>query len=85
MREGEDCPDKPYAVQLSLMSRDGKQLIKEFASNQFGDFKVSVSPGVYIIRSTGTSVTWPYCSTSEITVKSGAYTNENVSCDTGIR
>lgn len=86
VREGEECPDKPFATKLVVITPDGSSVIKEFSSNASGEFRVEVLPGTYAIRSAGISHTLPYCgSTGEIVVVANTYTSAAVSCDTGIR
>ncbi len=85
VREGEECPDKPFETALALTTPDGTQTIREFRSNANGEFKVSAAPGEYAIRSAVAANILPYCSSNEtITVTTG-FTETTVYCDTGIR
>ncbi len=86
VRDTEDCPDKPYATTLVIITKDESRRTKEFQSDENGMFNVQVPPGEYIIRSAGTSNTRPSCSSrSNIIVKNNEYTETVVLCDTGIR
>jgi len=86
VREGEDCPDKPYATTLVVTKTDQSKVIKEFKSDENGKFSVQVPPGEYSIRSATVANVHPYCSSREnIIVSSNAYTETVVYCDTGIR
>ena len=85
VREGEECPDKPFATSLVLTTPDGSRVIKTFNSDTEGKFKVRVKAGEYAIRSSATANVLPYCSSGPITVRSKDFTEAIVSCDTGIR
>lgn len=85
VRQGEECPDEPYATTLVVTSPDGAEVIKTFTSNSEGAFSVAVPPGTYAIRSAAAANVLPYCSLDEVQVTSGAFTDVTVSCDTGIR
>lgn len=80
------CADKPYAVKLQLVSSGGSFVIKEFSSNTDGTFSVEIPPGEYLVRSAPTMDIYPICrSSNTVVVNKGAYTNVDISCDTGIR
>jgi hypothetical protein len=82
----EECADKPYATTLEVTTSDQVLVIKEFHSEETGEFSVQVPPGEYAIRSAAAANTLPYCSSSgTIKVNASAYTETTVLCDTGIR
>ena len=80
------CADKPYATRLAVTTADGARVVQEFTSDAQGTFSVSVPAGSYAIRSAVAANVLPYCSSrGTITVQGGAYAEETVYCDTGIR
>lgn len=83
------CADKPYQTRLAVMTSDQSRVIKEFDSGADGKFTVDLPPGEYAIRSTtspSADNVLPSCSSNgTVMVKTGEYTEANVSCDTGIR
>lgn len=81
-----ECIDRPFATSLVVTASDQSRVIKEFQSDETGNFSVQVNPGEYAIRSAAASNILPYCSSGEvIKVNAGAYTETTVQCDTGIR
>jgi hypothetical protein len=81
----EECADKPYAASLQLMAADGLNVIKEFGSDENGNFYIEVPPGEYVIKSAG-ETQLPYCSSQgNIDVQAGQTADAAVFCDTGIR
>ncbi|MEA2701574.1 MAG: hypothetical protein QOE22_283 [Candidatus Parcubacteria bacterium] len=79
------CDDKPYQGSFALTTPDGNRVIKTFSSDTHGRFRVSAAPGTYRIRGSDAAEVFPNCSSEIITVRAGAYTEADVSCDTGIR
>lgn len=79
------CADTRYATALVVTTADGARVITTFTSNSDGAFTVKVPPGTYAIRSAAAANILPYCSSGEVVVVRGAYTQISVSCDTGIR
>ncbi len=84
VREGEECPDKPYSVDLIVTNEGGTRIIKEFTSAEDGSFKFNIVPGTYKITNKTSSVL-PRCDTGPIVVTKNAFTTQNISCDSGIR
>lgn len=79
------CADKPFETAFAVTTLDGSRVIKELSSDSDGKFKVSIPSGNYIIKSTATKL-MPRCADSgAIAVRTGAYTNVIIRCDTGIR
>ncbi len=80
------CADKPYQTILTVTNSDGTKIITQFSSDPSGYFKINLSTGSYLIKSSNTQNMLPRCSSNGvITVQSGVYTNTTVYCDTGIR
>ncbi|MDO8530459.1 MAG: hypothetical protein Q7S10_03605 [bacterium] len=78
------CDDKPYKTSLALTSANGSNIIKQFSSDENGNFSVSVQPGTYAITNIGMGP-WPSCHSDGISVEAGKITQKDVLCDTGIR
>ncbi|MDP4007381.1 MAG: hypothetical protein Q8P55_02185 [bacterium] len=86
VREGEECPDRPFETMLAVIAdNQGGVVVKEFSSNAAGEFKVNLVPGIYSIRSADSESMLPFCSTGVFEVQKDGYTNIAVQCDTGIR
>ena len=80
------CADRPYQTRLAVTTVDQARVIKEFGSDAKGIFSIELPPGEYAIRSVANANILPRCgSTGPITVKTSAYTEATVYCDTGIR
>lgn len=80
------CDDKPFQTSLVLTTMDGSQILKEFSSDSEGNFKVSIIPGNYLIRSDPNGPIMPTCFKNEaVEVKADSYTETTVYCDSGIR
>jgi hypothetical protein len=80
------CADKPFATKLALTTADGATVVKEFSSDQNGNYRVSVQPGTYAIRSAAVANILPYCgSSAAFKLSKGQILNIPVTCDTGIR
>jgi hypothetical protein len=68
-----------------VTTADGTSVVKKFSSNADGEFELNLAVGSYAIRSTNPGGL-PYCSTNEpFAVTTGATTEVQVFCDTGIR
>lgn len=83
VREAKDCPDKLFQTTLVVTTADGTRVITQFSSDLNGVFRVSLTPGQYLIRSV--TQTRPYCTSNSITVNANTYTTVTIHCDTGIR
>ena len=80
------CADRPYQTILTVTNSDGTKIITQFSSDSFGNFKINLSAGEYLIKSSNAQSMLPRCSSNGvIVVQAGFYTNATVSCDTGIR
>jgi hypothetical protein len=79
------CGRQPYKTRLVITTNDQAQIIKEFASDDEGNFTIEVAPGDYAIRSAAATNLKPYCSSGTIKVVQGSLTSATIYCDTGIR
>lgn len=78
------CADKPYQTALVVATSDRSTVVKEFSSDASGNFRVTIPPGEYNIKSAANGL--PRCANNAtIKVTAGQFTNATVSCDTGIR
>ena len=82
----EQCADRLFETGLVLTTSDGARIVKRFSSDAKGEFRVSLPPGLYLIRSAPGGPIMPSCSKGEVVeVKLNVYTETTVYCDTGIR
>ncbi|MEA3199097.1 MAG: hypothetical protein QOE90_525 [Thermoplasmata archaeon] len=80
------CADRPFAGNLTVTSADGATSLARFVTRADGTFNVTLAPGTYAIRGAENPNGLPRCaSDGPFTVRAGAWTEVNVSCDTGIR
>jgi hypothetical protein len=79
----EQCADKPYSASFEIVSTDGT-FVKDFSSDQNGNFYIEVPPGEYTIKSTGQK-SLPYCPNLAVDAQLGQTAQITISCDTGIR
>ncbi len=83
VREGEECPNKPYEADIDVYDGSGK-LVAQVRSDANGEFFVALAPGSYrlIPRSPGAL---PFASPQDVTVIAGQMAQVAVSYDSGIR
>jgi hypothetical protein len=79
-----NCADKPYHGSLAVADATDDHTVLTFETDEQGNFTDAVGPGNYTIRNVEGDVL-PACSTETFAVKANAYTNVDVSCDSGIR
>ena len=85
LREGEECPDQPYQATITVNNLKGRKIV-QFQTDDDGNFKVSLSPGEYILNpETPDGMPFPYASEQHFTVHTGEYTRLIVLYDSGIR
>jgi hypothetical protein len=84
VRQGEECPDKPYEARIDI--HEGSGTIASVTSGTDGRFEVFLPPGNYTLIARPLSAT-PIPAPVElvVTVSSGRYTDIVVSMDSGIR
>lgn len=88
VREGDKTPnEKPYPeATILIKDSEGRKTIKQFKSDEKGEFKVSLSPGVYRLEPlTPKGQILPIGSSQVIEVKPAEFTNVTITYDTGIR
>lgn len=79
-----NCADKPYKANLEVSTKDGK-LVKRFSSGDDGKFKVSLLTGEYVVKNDSSSSILPRMAPMNVIIKSGQFTEVNISFDSGIR
>ncbi len=77
------CADKPYAGSFTIKTKSGTT-VTTFSSAADGSFSVSLSPGTYEVNLSAGSV-MPSMASQEFTVVAGAFTQLELSVDSGIR
>jgi hypothetical protein len=84
LREGESCPDLPFAATLEL--RQAGKLIVQFNSDASGKFRVAVRPGSYSLEPLSPAGrALPVAGPQAVTVLEGKFLNVTVLYDSGIR
>jgi len=86
VREGEECPDKPYKTSVSIY-RGIDVSTRPFLTIQSdadGAFVADLPPGEYTLFAGG-GRPFPACAQSTVTVAPGGFISIVLSCDTGIR
>ncbi len=84
-RVGEPPCVTPYAATLVVTSAEDDSVVARVSSGPDGVFSVDVPPGDYVIVPQPGGETFPFGQPVEVTVEAGAYTEIEVSYDTGIR
>jgi hypothetical protein len=82
-REDTPCPDQPYAATIVIEDDDGNEVART-QSGEDGRYRIALPPGSYTLvpQSPGTL---PYASEQKVEVREGAYTQADISYDSGIR
>ena len=84
VREGESCPDLPYAAMLEL--RQAGKLMVRFQSDAQGKFRVAVRPGSYSLEpKSPVGQFLPAAGPQTVTVLEGKFSSIAVMYDSGIR
>ena len=85
VREGQDCPDRPYQATLTILDRSGREVL-QFQTDEQGNFRVPLAPGDYILRPEAPKgVPYPVAGEQAFQVLAGEFTPLTVSYDSGIR
>lgn len=85
VREGEECPDKPYEAIIEIGDVSGRA-IATTTSGSDGLFRVVLPPGTYTLTARPpTSRGFPAPAEMTVTVESTGFTDVVVSMDSGIR
>jgi hypothetical protein len=84
VREGQSCPDLPYAATLEL--RQAGRLIVRFQSDVQGQFRVAVQPGSYSLEpQSPVGQFLPAAGPRTVTVLEEKFSSVRVMYDSGIR
>jgi hypothetical protein len=84
VRQGESCPDLPYAATLEL--RQAGRLMVRFQSDAQGQFRVAVQPGSYSLEPQSPPGQFlPAAGPQAVTVLEGQFSSIAVMYDSGIR
>lgn len=84
VREGESCPDLPYAATLEL--RQAGKLVAQFNSDAQGYFRVTMRPGSYSLEpQSPVGRALPAAGPRTVTVLEGQFSSIAVVYDSGIR
>jgi hypothetical protein len=86
VREGDDsCNDRPFKTLIEVFrENNADRSVAEVESGGDGKYEITLSPGEYIIHPIG-GQPFPRCGEKKITVNASAFTDANLSCDSGIR
>lgn len=80
----DECQDKPYQGTVAVKTSDGTKEITKFTSDAEGNFKVSLTPGDYLLVPVSDSRS-SFGKPQNVTVKEGEFTSVTIPYDTGIR
>jgi hypothetical protein len=84
--EGDDqCADKPFAATVIVKTSNGLLEITRFTADSKGEFRVSLSPGTYLLDPLPGENGFPHSSPQPVTVEADTFTQVDISYDTGIR
>ena len=85
VRQGEECPDRPYQATLTVMTPERKTVTR-FTVDQEGRFKVALAPGSYVLHPEAPlKLPVPVAAEQPFSVVAGEYTQLKVVYDSGIR
>jgi hypothetical protein len=82
---GQDCPDQPYAADLTVANPHGK-IIARASADADGLFRIALVPGGYVLEAKASDDSpFPSAATFPFTVQEGTWTRLDVTLDSGIR
>ena len=85
VRVGEDCPDQPYAAQLTVTDPHGK-IIDRASADADGRYRIALAPGDYLLEAKAAGESpFPAAAVMPFTVNEGEWTRLDVTLDSGIR
>ena len=86
VREGEECPDAPYATSVYVRRSESSNSapLATTKSGTDGTFEFSLPPGMYEVNATNEGIS-KTCSLALVLVEPEQIENVVLSCDTGIR
>jgi hypothetical protein len=82
VREGELCPDKPFAARLLVRPAGGGR-VQDVRTDAQGHFRVALPPGVYRIEPQPEGIA--LAPEQQVTVQAGRWTAVSIRYDSGIR
>ena len=85
MREGEDCPDKPYEARIEVYDPSLGRTVAATTSDGQGRFRVVVPPGTYTLVPQPEPGGIARAGEQTVTVTAGAFSQVTVVYDSGIR
>ena len=82
---GQDCPDQPYAADLTVANQHGK-IITRASADADGQFRIALAPGDYVLEARAADdVPFPAAATFPFAVQEGIWTHLDLTLDSGIR
>ena len=82
---GQDCPDQPYAADLTVANPQGK-IIARASADAHGQFLIALAPGDYVLEAKASDDSpFPAPATLPFTVQESIWTRLDVILDSGIR
>lgn len=88
VREGDKMPNEKLYPHATILVKDseGRKTITQFTSDENGEFKINLSPGVYKLEpQTPKGSALPIGSSQTVEIKPGGFTNVTINYDSGIR
>ena len=83
-RVGKPCPARPYQGALAIRRASDQQIVATANSDKFGDFKVVLPSGKYVITQPETT-RYPLIHSPEIVVEKNKFTTVQIQGDLGMR
>jgi len=77
------CPDQPYQATISILNANNTK-ITQIQTDVYGYFKISLSPGTYILHPQ-LGKPFPHASDQSVAVTNGQYIQVTIMYDTGMR
>jgi hypothetical protein len=82
---GMDGDEAPYAATIIVTAQDGSKQVTRVRSDDRGEFRLVLPPGMYELDPQPTSEPFPFARRYRVRVERGAYTDVVVLYDTQIR
>jgi hypothetical protein len=85
VRQGQECPDRPYQARLTIQLWDGKE-VRQITTEADGRFHVPLYPARYILHpQSPPNQSIPFAADQPFTVVKGEFTRIKLIYDSGIR
>jgi hypothetical protein len=85
VRQGQECPNKPYQARLTILLSDGKE-VRQFSTDAEGRFHFPLYPADYILHpQTPRNQPMPFAADQPFSVVEGRFTRIEIVYDSGIR